>query len=490
MTDFLADALASRPDEIAVADEHRRLTFLDLDRAVRERTKALRDHGAGPGRTVVVEADLSLETLVTLHAAFRSGALVAPLNPRLAPLERDHALEALRPTMVVSGDAITSADRSGGVGGAGGVAGDGGVGATPHPPIAVLMTSGTTGRPRGVLLSEIGFRASAEGARRRLDLVPTDVWYASLQPSHIGGLALLLRAAILGCALEVRGRFSIDEFGRLLDQGAITHASLVPTMLRRLLDARSGRPVPASLRALLLGGARTPPDLLDRALAAGYPVALTYGLTEATSQVATAPPDLVRRAPGTVGRPLDGVEVRIGSFGQIEIRGATLAVGTLGGEPLTDDGGWLVTDDLGRLDEAGHLSIVGRRSDRIISGGVNVDAHEVEATLRRHPGVDDACVVGLPDETWGERVAALVVAAETSPAAATPSAPEALADALLTWASGELSAAKRPRLIRLVDRLPLNANGKVDRGAARERLSGGDARDRPSVVDPSPPQGG
>ena len=475
MTDFLADALASRPDQIAVSDGRRRWTFAELDRAVQARTDALREHGAGPGGAVVVESDLSLETLVTLHAAFRSGALVAPLDPRLAPRERDHALATLRPTVVVSSDALTRVQGASALPPAPSPPPVPG----PHAPIAVLMTSGTSGRARGVLLSENGFRASAEAVRRRLDLLPTDVWYASLQPSHIGGLALLLRAALLGCALEVRGRFSIDEFGRLLDEGAVTHASLVPTMLRRLLDARSGRPVPASLRALLLGGARTPADLLDRAVDAGYPVALTYGLTEATSQVATAPPDLVRRAPHTVGRPLDGVEVRIGSSGQIEIRGATLAVGVLGGERLTDDEGWLVTDDLGRLDEAGRLSIVGRRSDRIISGGVNVDPHEVEATLRRHPRVDDACVVGLPDESWGERVAALVVAAETPPqggvtetGVASTGTPEALSDALLAWTSGELSAAKRPRLIRVVDRLPLNANGKVDREEARKRLSG------------------
>lgn len=476
MTDFLAAALAARPDEFAVADHERRWTFRELDRAVQARADTLLGHGGGPGHTVVVEADLSLETLVTLHAAFRNGALVVPLSPGLAPRERDHALEVLRPTVVVSGDRLGRIDRGPDAPSLHPPA------RTPHDPIAVLWTSGTAGRPRGVLLSESGFRASAAGARERLDLKPTDVWYASLQPSHVGGLALLLRAAILGCGLEVRGRFSVEEFVGLLDEGAITHASLVPTMLQRLLDARDDRTAPASLRALLLGGAHTPSDLLARALEAGYPIALTYGLTEATSQVATAPPELVRRIPGTLGRPLPGVEVRIGSSGRLEIRGPTLAVGILGGGPLTDEDGWLVTDDLGRLDEMGRLEVVGRRSDRIITGGVNVDAHEVEDVLRRHPAVADACVVGVPDETWGERVVALVAVAATSrtdegaeTGHSSAGAPEETVAALLSWASGQLSPAKRPREIYLVDRLPLNANGKVDRAAVRSQLGGYDA---------------
>jgi O-succinylbenzoic acid--CoA ligase len=473
VTDFLAEALASHPDAFAVGDGTRRWSFLELDRAVRERERVLRGHGTGPGHTVVLEVDLSLESLASLHAAFRSGALVAPLSPELAPLERAAALEALRPTLVISGDDLAPLEggprradpclptqlRLGG-----------------DEPIAVLWTSGTSGQPRGVLLSERGFRASTEGARRRLDLRGTDVWYAALQPAHVGGLALLLRAAMLGCGLEVRGRFSVDEFGELLEDGTATHASLVPTMLRRLLDARAGRSAPPGLRCLLLGGSHTPDDLLARAIAAGYPIALTYGLTEATSQVATAPPTLVRSKPGTVGRPLHGVEVRIGPDGRIHVRGPTVAAGLLDGGTLVDADGWLPTEDLGHLDAEGHLRIVGRGSDRIISGGVNVDPHEVEAALRRHPRVEDACVVGLPDESWGERVAALVIAAErpdvdAGGSATGPAATGRTEDVLLEWMRGEVSAAKRPRSLLVVDRLPLNANGKVDRAAVRALLT-------------------
>jgi O-succinylbenzoic acid--CoA ligase len=315
------------------------------------------------------------------------------------------------------------------------------------------------------LLSELGLRASTEGTRRRLGLLPTDVWYASLLPSHVGGLALLVRAAILGCGLVLRGHFAVDEFRALLATGGITHASLVPTMLRRLLDADAGASAPSDLRCLLLGGAHTPGELVGRALAAGYPVALTYGLTEATSQVATAPPDLVRRGSRSVGTPLYGVEVRIGPHGGIHVRGPTVSPGLIGGGSLVDEDGWLHTNDLGHLDAEGHLHVVGRGSDRIISGGVNVDPQEVEAVLRRHPGVKDACVVGLPDETWGERVAALIVDDGAPGMVVSPSG------ALLDWVRGELSAAKRPRTILLVDQLPLNANGKVDRAAARDLLT-------------------
>ena len=194
-------------------------------------------------------------------------------------------------------------------------------------------------------------------------------------------------------------------------------------------------------------------------------MALTYGMTETTSQVATAPPEFVRRKPGSAGPPLDGVELRVeapdGEEGEILVRGPVVAAGVLGEGPLTDEGGWLATGDLGRLDDDGHLWVTGRRSERIVTGGVNVDPVEVEAVLADHPGVAEAAVVGLPDPEWGERVTAAVVATEGA-------APDE--ELLRRWLRERLAGPKVPKTVVVVAALPRNATGKVDRVALRPIL--------------------
>ncbi|MGD8872241.1 MAG: AMP-binding protein, partial [Gemmatimonadota bacterium] len=243
----------------------------------------------------------------------------------------------------------------------------------------------------------------------------------------------------------------------------VSHASVVPTQLLRLLDARGDRRPPQTFRCALVGGARAPTDLIRRAQALGWPLALTYGLTEATSQVATAPPALTATKPGTVGRPLESVEIRLADDGEILVRGATVVSGYLAVDDrdVAAPDGWLHTGDLGRLDEDGDLWVTGRRVDRIVTGGVTVDAVEVEEAIRGYDGVRDVCVVGLPDPEWGERVAASVVPLEGA----------IDLDALTTFLRGRLSGPKLPRVLRASPELPRNANGKVDRGAVREVLS-------------------
>jgi O-succinylbenzoic acid--CoA ligase len=217
----------------------------------------------------------------------------------------------------------------------------------------------------------------------------------------------------------------------------------------------------------LIGGAHAPVDLVERALFSGWPVALTYGMTEMTSQVATATPAEVLYDPEAVGRPLAGVEIRVDSSGEIRARGPTAALAYVGSEDrLTDDEGWYHTGDLGELDGEGRLKVTGRRSDRIVSGGVTVDAHEVEAALRAHPGVAAVAVVGIPDAAWGERVAAAVVPASGAGAATGDAAATSAAE-LDAWCRRRLSAAKVPREWRILDALPLNARGKVDRAGLR-----------------------
>lgn len=447
MIDFLGPAARRAPHALAATDGERRWSWAELEAEAEGWARRLRAAGAGPGGRVALQFAPGLDGLAALHGAFRTGALVAPLHPALTAPERAAALDALRPAVVVD---------DGGVHGAAGTAG---AGAPPAGAAAVLWTSGTSGRPRGVLISERGLRANTEAARRRLGLTPEDCWYASLSPAHVGGLVLLVRAAILGCRLRLPNPSAPPDLVAALETGGVTHASLVPTMLRRVLEAWGGRPPPPTLRCLLIGGAATPPELVRQALTAGLPLALTYGMTEATSQVATAPPEEVAADPTSVGRPLEGVQVRIAAEGALQLRGPTISPGLLDGTPLVDAEGWFDTGDRATVGADGRLRIVGRRSDRIVSGGVTVDAREVEAVLLSHPAISEACVVGLPDEQWGEQVAALVVG--------TPD-PAALDD----WLRARLSPAKRPRRFRSVAALPLNRNGKVDRARARALLLG------------------
>ena len=445
VVDVLA-RVSAPPDRTVLWDAEGAWTYAELAARVDERAADLDAVGHGPGEVVPVVLDADLEGIVTLLALWRVGATPAPLSSRLTETERDAARRALA-----------------------GVAG----GAQ-----AVLWTSGTAGRPRGVALTFDALDASARASAERLALGAEDVWLASLSPAHVGGLALVTRALLLGSRLVAVGPLEAVAVGALVDgRGAppgvtVTHLSVVPTQLVRLLEVRGGAPPPPSLRCVLVGGGAAPAGLVARALDAGWPLALTYGLTEATSQVATAPPDVVRRKPGTVGSALPGVELGVADDGEILVRGATLASGCIASDDaLLGEDGWLHTGDLGRLDADGDLWVTGRRMDRIVSGGVTVDAAEVEEALRTHPGVRDAGVVGLPDEEWGERVGAWVEPVDAS-----------TTDRLITSLDGflrsRLTGAKLPRVYHVAPGLPRNANGKLDRGRVREALlaAHGDAR--------------
>ena len=323
----------------------------------------------------------------------------------------------------------------------------------------LLWTSGTRGVPRAVRLSHANLMAVAGGGALRLDVAADDRWLATLDPAHVGGLALVVRAAVVGFRLVTRERFDPAEAAALLDAGQITSAALVPTMLRRLLRERGDTLAPGHARCILVGGDAIPRALLERALDLRYPVSLTYGLTEASSQVCTAPPALVREKPGTVGWPIKGVEIHLRqASGEILVRGDTVSAGYAGADtPLTGRDDWFATGDVGHVDGDGHLWVMGRLSDRIITGGVNVDPAEVAARLALDDTVEEVVVVGVPDEQWGQIIAAAFVPRGPSPN---------VEELKKRWNAG-LSSPMKPRLVRAVEELPRNPNGKVDRDAVR-----------------------
>ena len=259
--------------------------------------------------------------------------------------------------------------------------------------------------------------------------------------------------------------------------GEVTHLAVVPVMLRRLLARLAGRRVPGSLRCVLVGGAAAPLALLNDAWRAGLPLATTWGMTETASQIATAPPELARRHPGSAGRPLSGVEVRQDPTGVLCVRGPTLASAVVRGpgmppEPLaTDPDGWFATRDLGRVDPDGLVWIEGRAGAIIVSGGLNVSPREVERVIETLPGVREAVVLGQPDAEWGEVVVAVV-----------EGDPEAVgAGDIDRHCRKRLARGRCPSRILVVEGLPRTWTGKVIREAAAELLGPtvGTARARP-----------
>ena len=332
--------------------------------------------------------------------------------------------------------------------------------------LAVLYTSGTSGRPKGACLTWNNFFASARAAEDRLGAAVGRRWLACMPLFHVGGLSILMRSVLFGGPVRLQSRFDPAAVSDALDGADIAGISLVPTMLSRLLAQRGDRTAPRGLEVLLLGGAAAAPELVARALVKGYPVCPTYGLTEATSQVATAaPPRAGEREPSPMP-PVLGTEVRIvadggavppHTAGEILVRGATVMRGYLHDDEATARAlrdGWLHTGDIGYLDASGGLHVLDRRDDLVVSGGENVYPAEIEAVLLEHPAVEDAGVTGVPDADLGARVVAWVVIK--------PGCSVSIGS-LQRHCRATLAGFKQPREFRLVAALPRNAAGKLQR---------------------------
>jgi O-succinylbenzoic acid--CoA ligase len=471
MTDWLARAASARPDHPAlIAPDARTWTFAEWDRAVNGVGARLAAWGAGTGARIAVLMPNRVEYALIALAVMRLGATLIPLNARLTLDELRYQVETVRPTLLIDapetethGRALYAAINTARVD----FSGFRSCHFDPVPlnleaAAAILFTSGTTGRPKGAQITFGNIAASARASAQRLGVEPDDRWLLTLPLYHIGGLSIVYRAALYGTTIVLdEGAFDPTRIIRALHDHRITQISLVPTQLHRLLDA--GFIAPPHLRLILLGGAAASPDLLRRAFDADLPIAPTYGMTETASQIATLPPADARAKRGSVGAPLDGMHARIidahgralphGEIGEIAVRGAMVMRGYVGQPEIAPEDEFR-TGDLGYLDADGDLWLVQRRSDLIITGGENVYPAEVEAVLRAHPAIADACVVGVPDTEWGQIVAAALIVQ-----------PEAkiTTDEIGAHCRAHLAGYKRPRRIIFVDTLPQTASGKVIR---------------------------
>lgn len=322
----------------------------------------------------------------------------------------------------------------------------------------VLMTSGTSSRPKAVRLSRAALSSSVRASHSHLGVEPHDRWLSAMPIAHVGGLSIFLRALSAGLPVVVHRAFDPEKVLWSIANQGVTLLSVVPTMLRDLLACDRGEL--SRLRALLVGGASAPLAWLEACDARGIPALTTYGMTETASQVVTQPLGASWcRQPGIVGRALQGVELRTDESDRIFVRGPMLFDGYLG-EPERSRDAWFATGDRGALHSDGSVSVFGRIDDLIISGGENVAPDEVEAALRAYPGILDALVFGVPDERWGQSVAcALVVDGPLDLRAA------------IHAATSHLAPWKRPRRAVRVDTIPEGTLGKRSRGRAAKELT-------------------
>jgi len=471
MTLSVRRASREAPDHTALVFGERTWSFAELAAVVEPMIARLEERWRGAPATLQSPLALvgasDLPTLVVLYALIELGWPVALVHPRFTDTERAALYPLIPKTRWLDARELNDVAATTPVRAA----------AEPLPDdelcLAILFTSGTTGAPKGVVLSRRAFVAGARASASNLGWRDDDRWLLGLPIAHVGGLSILTRCLIARRAVVIprdvaEGRRLTPEALRAaLDELDVSIVSLVPTQLEWLLASDAAWSAPRSLRAVLLGGAAASPRLLERAWERALPVLTTYGLTEACSQVTTQRAGTVNRGTLGAGPPIDGVQVDI-LGGVIRVRGPTLFSGYFpsdAGGRHPDAEGWFETDDLGRYDANGNLHVLGRRSDLVITGGENVVPSEVEAVVERCPGVRAACVFGVPDDTWGELVAVAVV-----PEGAL-AALESLQAGLARHVSEHLSPHRRPRLLRFVDAFETTPAGKLDRGATA-RLSG------------------
>ncbi|MDO9406836.1 class I adenylate-forming enzyme family protein [Patulibacter sp.] len=463
---WLLRAARRRPDHEALVGT----SYAALLREVDDVAARLWATGVRPGEPAGLQLGPGRPFVLALHALLRIGALVVPLDPRLAPAERDRRLTGVADAAGTGSSPGAAPGRPGPAPGRTVPVLDEAAWSSLPAPSAdarlrdehelddvaiVVHTSGTSGPAKAVPLTYGNWLWSALGSAATLDCPPGERWLCALPLNHVGGLSVLLRSAIAGTTAVVHEGWDTDRVlasltGRLPEEGPPpTVVSVVPTTLRRLLDAGLRRTDAMALRWVLLGGASIPAGMLEEARAAGIPVAPTYGMSETTSQIATLGPPLfctTVEIAGADGSPT----TEAGVVGEVLVHGPTVSRAVLAAD------GRLHTGDLGVLDDRGHLTIVGRSSDTIITGGENVLPLEVERVLEADPTVAEAAVFGRPDREWGERVCARIVPA----AGATVDL-----DALRRAAAAGLLRHQVPREIEVADELPRTASGKLLRRA-------------------------
>lgn len=518
MTQVIDDAVRRNAiiyaDRLAVAMGHVHLTWAEFyDRADRL-ARGLAKLGIQAGDRVVLMQNNGPAYLISNFAVWMAGAVLVGISNKLQADEVAYILDDAEPKIVICSDDYVElltplvAARSLSLLKTSGAPSDGVraidevIAAEPSQPprvrrdngrgevdLAVLgYTSGTTGRPKGAMLSHRNMLASATSVAIERSLTCDDRYLFATPMNHISAISFCVMTSLVGGSFVIPEKFDPASFVEIVRREPITFVFLVPTMLHMVIEhlqARGEAKLAAkALRLVCYGAAPILPELLRQALTVfecGFSQA--YGMTEASPVVSVLPPaEHVAAAVGqhserlkSAGRATLHARIRVvdandkdcqpEQVGEIVLAGPSLLEGYWKRPEATAQslrGGWFYSGDLGYLDRDGYLYVVGREHDMIISGGINVYPREVELTLAEHPAVAEVAVVGLPDRKWGEAVTAFVVARADAARDA---------GAILAWCDGRLAAYKKPKQIIFVDDLPRNATGKILKRELRERRS-------------------
>ncbi|MFI5047449.1 MAG: class I adenylate-forming enzyme family protein [Acidimicrobiia bacterium] len=478
--EMAADALG---DRIAFGNRDDGLTYGQMRgtaRAVAQRVVGDHDQVT----SVALMEPLSELVPATLFGAAWAGVTYAPLNYRLPDQQLNDLLDRLQPTVVAAPHWVESKH-------------DVELDYPPAPerPAVLLFTSGTSAAPKAAILSHTQLLSYVMNTLEPFSAGEDEAAIVSVPPFHIAGVASVLSSTWIGRRIVPLPRFSPEEWIDTVRREGITHATVVPTMLDRIVAVMEANPdarVP-SLRNLAYGGSRMHVSVLERALRLMPETDFVnaYGLTETSSTVALLGPDdhrlalysdepMFKKRLESVGQPIPGIEVRIvddqgteqapDTAGEILIRGAQVSGEYVGTDSKVDADGWLHTGDRGWLDVEGYLFCEGRADDTIIRGGENIGPAEIENALLQHDAIATAAVVGLPDEgAWGEKIAAMLVLA--------PGVVEVDFDNVREFIRERVGTLKTPEIFDTCDELPQTGSGKVLRRQVRDdflaQLAGG-----------------
>jgi len=417
-----------QPEQVAVVCGAQRITYRELVSSL-EITKR-------PGERIPLHLPNGIEFVRQAYSVFASRGVLVPINTRLAPPEAERLRrDCLQP----------SAD-------------------TDENDALILYTSGTTGRPKGAVNTHANVIVqNVEQHAAAMQLDAADRFLATTPLAHRAGVARMFNALGLGGTLVVMERFDAGEALALIARERITVAGLPPTVLRLMLPGLRREPSGcASLRRIIVSAEAFPHALLEEisALLPRVRFFAVYGMSEAAISIASH--EELFSHPGTAGRPWPGVEIRL-EADELLVRGKDAVMKGYFNDPQANAeafrGGWFHTGDLARRDAAGNLYIVDRKKDMIVSGGYNVYSKELEQVLLEHPAVEDAAVIGVPDDTYGEAVVAVI---QTSA--------KLSSDAVVAHCRTQLADYKKPRHVFFVDALPRNPQGKVLKPELRIRI--------------------
>ncbi|RFU63648.1 o-succinylbenzoate--CoA ligase [Peribacillus saganii] len=475
------------PDRIALEFEDKAYTFIDLHLRVLETAGRLSGQGMKKGDRVALLIGSHPDSVIIIHACFYVGLEIVMLNSRLTNKELIWQIRDAQPGWILTEAAFTlKAEELGEK--------------IPNVPVffkeelnrlekvpnfqaldefslqdtaTIMYTSGTSGKPKGVIQTYGNHWWSAVGSVLNLGLREEDCWLCSVPIFHISGFSILMRNVIYGIRVILLESFKEKEVNQAIKERSVTIVSVVTAMLNRMIAELQDENYPESFRCMLLGGGPAPLHLLEECIQRGIPVYQTYGMTETSSQIVTLAPEYSINKIGSAGKPLfpsqlkievEGREAVPGEAGEIAVAGPNVTPGYLNRKEETVQAirnGWLFTGDIGYLDEEGFLYVIDRRSDLIISGGENVYPAEIEAVLAKHPAIFEAGVTGMEDEKWGKVPVAFVVLK--------PGAALSEADAI-AHCRELLASYKVPKKILFCSELPRNSSNKLLRRELKEIL--------------------